>query len=181
MGILASGPTLLRQLRRRVIFSSVHAPRVLGIDDWAWRKGRRYGTILCDLERGQIVDLLPDRSVESTAQWLRAHPGTEIFSRDRASLYAQAATEAVPHAIQVAEPSDAAAVRKHAAADSGFAAAGRIGAAARRNQFERRRGVEGGVSEKSLRNQANHGFLAWAEDLRGRSGLCRSNECEKGG
>jgi transposase len=103
LGILASGPTLLRQLRRRVISSFVHAPRVLGIDDWAWRKGRRYGTILCDLERGKVVDLLPDRSAESTAQWLRAHPGTEIVSRDRASLYAQAATKALPHAVQVAD------------------------------------------------------------------------------
>ena len=103
LGILASGPTLLRQLRRKVIFSSAQAPRVLGIDDWAWRKGRRYGTILCDLERGKVVDLLPDRSAESTAQWLRTHPGTEIVSRDRASLYAEAATKAAPHAVQVAD------------------------------------------------------------------------------
>ena len=86
-----------------MIFSSAQAPRVLGIDDWAWRKGRRYGTILCDLERGKVVDLLPDRSAESTAQWLRAHPGTEIVSRDRASLYAEAATRAAPSAIQVAD------------------------------------------------------------------------------
>jgi len=103
LGILASGPTLLRQLRRKVIFSSAQAPRVLGIDDWAWRKGHRYGTILCDLERGKVVDLLPDRSTESTAQWLRTHPGTEIVSRDRASLYAQAAAAAAPHAVQVAD------------------------------------------------------------------------------
>jgi len=102
-GILASGPTLLRQLRRKVIFSSAQAPRVLGIDDWAWRKGRRYGTILCDLERSKVVDLLPARSAESTAQWLRAHPGTEIVSRDRASLYAEAVTKAAPHAVQVAD------------------------------------------------------------------------------
>ena len=103
LGILASGSTLLRQLRRKVIKPSAHAPRVLGIDDWAWRKGHRYGTILCDLERGKVVDLLPDRSTESTAEWLRAHPGTEIVSRDRASLYAQAATAAAPHAVQVAD------------------------------------------------------------------------------
>ena len=63
----------------------------------------RYGTILCDLERGKVVDLLPDRSSESTAQWLRTHPGAEIVSRDRASLYAQAATAAAPHAVQVAD------------------------------------------------------------------------------
>src|SRR5664279_4217354 len=103
LGILASGSTLLRQLRRKVMMPSAHAPRVLGIDDWAWRKGHRYGTILCDLERGKVVDLLPDRSAESTAEWLRAHPGTEIISRDRASLYAEAATKAAPHAVQVAD------------------------------------------------------------------------------
>ncbi|MGC1548348.1 MAG: ISL3 family transposase [Rhodanobacter sp.] len=103
LGILASGSTLLRQLRRKLIKTSAQGPRVLGIDDWAWRKGHRYGTILCDLERGKVVDLLPDRSAESTAQWLRAHPGTEIVSRDRASLYAQAATAAVPQAVQVAD------------------------------------------------------------------------------
>jgi transposase len=94
LGILASSSTLLRQLRRRVIVPSARSPRVLGIDDWAWRKGHRYGTILCDLESGKVVDLLPDRSTESTAQWLRTHPGAEIVSRDRASLYAQAATSA---------------------------------------------------------------------------------------
>lgn len=103
LGILASGSTLLRQLRRKVIMPLAHAPRILGIDDWAWRKGHRYGTILCDLERGKVVDLLPDRSSESTAQWLRTHPGTEIVSRDRASLYAQAARAAVPQAVQVAD------------------------------------------------------------------------------
>jgi transposase len=103
LGILTSGSTLLRQLRRKLIKPSAQGPRVLGIDDWAWRKGHRYGTILCDLERGKVVDLLPDRSAESTAEWLRAHPGTEIVSRDRASLYAQAATIAAPQAVQVAD------------------------------------------------------------------------------
>lgn len=103
LGILASASTLLRQLRRMAWKYPAQGPRVLGIDDWAWRKGHRYGTILCDLERGKVVDLLPDRSSESTARWLRTHPGTEIVSRDRASLYAQAATAAAPHAVQVAD------------------------------------------------------------------------------
>jgi len=70
---------------------------------------------------------------------------------------------------------------KHAAADGGFAAASRVGAAARRNQSGRRRGVDGEVSVKWIPNQASHGFWAWAEDLRGRQGLRRWNECEKGG
>jgi transposase len=76
---------------------------VLGIDDWAWRKRQRYGTILCDLEHGKVIDLLPDRSEASTEQWMRNHPGAEIVSRDRASLYAAAATKAAPQAIQVAD------------------------------------------------------------------------------
>jgi transposase len=103
LGILASGWTLLRQLRCAAAMDCARAPRVLGIDDWAWRKGRRYGTIFCDLENGGVVDLLPDRSAESTARWLRAHPGVEIISRDRASLYAEAAAKAAPQAIQVAD------------------------------------------------------------------------------
>ena len=102
LGIVASDSTLLRQLRHRTE-EKFTSPRVLGIDDWAWRKGHRYGTILCDLERGKVIDLLPDRSAESTERWLRSHPGTEVISRDRASLYAQAATNAAPRAVQVAD------------------------------------------------------------------------------
>jgi transposase len=76
---------------------------VVGIDDWAWWKGHRYGTIFCDLERGKVVDLLPDRSTNSTAAWLMAHPEIEIVSRDRASLYAEAAAKTAPQAVQVAD------------------------------------------------------------------------------
>jgi len=103
LGVLACASTFLRQLRRKTLVVPTQGPRVLGIDDWAWRKRQRYGTILCDLEGGKVIDLLPDRSEKSTEQWLRNHPGTEIVSRDRASLYASAATKAVPQAIQVAD------------------------------------------------------------------------------
>ncbi|WP_407542152.1 ISL3 family transposase (plasmid) [Deinococcus radiomollis] len=77
--------------------------RVLGIDDWADRKGLTYGTILVDLEAQQIVDLLPDRSAESVAEWLRQHPGVQIITRDRASVYADGARQGAPDAVQVAD------------------------------------------------------------------------------
>jgi len=103
LGLLASGSTLLRQMRRRIQPCTVPAPRVLGIDDWAWKKRHRYGTILCDLEAGKVIDLLPDRESETVAAWLREHPGTQIISRDRASVYAKAARRAAPEAVQIAD------------------------------------------------------------------------------
>jgi transposase len=104
LGWPVRGGTLLRQLRRRnAERSAAPVPRVLGIDDWAWRKGHRYATILCDLEAGRVVDLLPDRTTETVAEWLRMHPGVEIVSRDRASAYAEAARAGAPCAVQVAD------------------------------------------------------------------------------
>jgi transposase len=103
LGLLVSGSTLLRHLRRHARSSPVQSPRVLGIDDWAWKKGHRYGTILCDLESHKVVDLLPDRESATVAAWLRQHPGAEIVSRDRASAYSIAAHEGVPRAVQVTD------------------------------------------------------------------------------
>ncbi len=103
LGLLASRSTLLRELHQHVAATPVTAPRVLGIDDWAWKKGHRYGTILCDLEKRKVIDLLPDRESETVARWLRQHPGTEIVSRDRGGIYAEATRRAVPRAVQVAD------------------------------------------------------------------------------
>jgi transposase len=103
LGLMVSGDTLLRHLRRMAQKSAPIAHRVLGIDDWAWRKGQRYGTIVCDLERHCVVDLLPDRQSQTVTEWLRAHAPPEIISRDRAGAYAEASRLGAPHAIQVAD------------------------------------------------------------------------------
>ncbi|WP_376100882.1 ISL3 family transposase (plasmid) [Roseomonas sp. CCTCC AB2023176] len=103
LGMPSSDDTFLRMLRRRAIQGTSNAPRVLGIDDWAWSKGQRSGTILVDLERRTVVDLLPDRSSASTEAWLVEHPGAEFISRDRHGLYAEGARAGAPGARQVAD------------------------------------------------------------------------------
>lgn len=90
LGMLTSPDTLIR-LVRQTPETSVETPRVLGVDDWAKRKGQSYGTILVDLEKHEVVDLLPERSSGSLSQWLQEHPGVEIISRDRGAEYIEGA------------------------------------------------------------------------------------------
>ncbi len=77
--------------------------RVLGIDDWCWKRRLRYGTILVDLERYKVVDLLPDREVESVVDWLKTHPDIEVIVRDRGDTYTEAAGKGSPQAVQVVD------------------------------------------------------------------------------
>lgn len=97
-----SADTLLRRVKSATEPEGPR-PRYVGVDDWSLRKGQTYGTILIDLERHRVIDILPGRDGEALKEWLRHHPEVEIISRDRWAAYAEAATEAAPNAKQVAD------------------------------------------------------------------------------
>jgi transposase len=102
LGMQVSGPTLLRRMRTRSC-PPPQSVRILGIDDWSWKKGVTYGTILVDLELRRPIELLPDRSAETAQAWLRSHPEVHIVSRDRGGEYAAAARKGAPQAQQIAD------------------------------------------------------------------------------
>jgi transposase len=97
-----SGATLLRLVDRTAL-PAPPQPRVIGIDEYAKRRGLTYGTILCDLERGEVIDLLPDRDAATVAAWLKQHPSVQVIARDRASVFGRAIRDGAPTAVEVAD------------------------------------------------------------------------------
>src|SRR6266581_8489238 len=102
LGISGSRDTILRLLRQSQP-SARAEPHVIGLDDWAWKRRLRYGTLICDLERGLPIDLLADRSVERVSAWLKKHPSIDTISRDGSSEYASAIKKGAPQARQVSD------------------------------------------------------------------------------
>ena len=102
LSIPGSPDTILR-LVKGADLPAASSPRVVGIDDWSWKRRLRYGTLLCDLESGKPIDVLADREVETVSAWFERHPGVEIVSRDRSSEYAAAIRKGAPQALQVAD------------------------------------------------------------------------------
>ena len=102
LGVRVFGDALLKHIRS-FAFEEAATPKILGVDNFSFKRGQKWGTILVDLEHHRLVDVLPDRSSETFAAWLAQHSGIEVVSRDRSGEYADAVRQAAPDAIQVAD------------------------------------------------------------------------------
>ena len=102
-GISVCGDTLLNLIKAAGKNYEASPGKIIGVDDWAYRRGKEYGTLICDMETHKIVDVLEGRDHETLEKWLQGHPDIKIVSRDRASSYSSAVRSALPQAVQIAD------------------------------------------------------------------------------
>ena len=102
-GIRVSGDTLLNMVKAAGESYRSEVGKKIGVDDWAYRRGQEYGTIICDLETHDVIEVLKGRDSETFEKWLRGYPDIEIVSRDRASEYTSAVKKVLPEAVQIAD------------------------------------------------------------------------------
>ncbi|NJO82158.1 MAG: ISL3 family transposase [Blastochloris sp.] len=100
---MSTSPATIQRLICAVSLPTIPSLHAIGIDEWAWRRGQRYGTIIVNLINHQVIDLLPDRSATTVAAWLRQHPTIKVVCRDRSELYADGIRRGAPQAVQVAD------------------------------------------------------------------------------
>lgn len=103
LGILVHPSTLIRLIRALPEPPLTNAPAIVGVDDFALRRSRRYGTIIVDMTTGKVIDMLDSRDAEPFTRWLSDHPGAQVICRDRAGAYAAAARDGAPDAVQCAD------------------------------------------------------------------------------
>jgi transposase len=96
-------PRAILRFMHTLALAPISAPRIIGLDDWAWKRGQRYGAVIIDLERSQPIARLSDRSQPTVAQWLRDHPTIQMVARDRSKEFTAAITETLPKALHVAD------------------------------------------------------------------------------
>jgi len=96
-------PDTILRLVKQTQLPTASSPRVVGVDDWSWKRGLRYGTLICDLESNRPIDVLADRSVQTVSARFEKRPSVEIVSRDRSSEYAAAISKGAPQALQVVD------------------------------------------------------------------------------
>jgi len=101
-GVLISGDTIIRMLLRNTR-EVPYTGEAIGVDDWAYRKGQTYGTLICDVQTGKPIALFPGRDGAGLKDWLRGNKQVKLVTRDRAGAYAAAIQEVLPDAVQIAD------------------------------------------------------------------------------
>ena len=104
-GINISHDTILRDLKKlpKDLIKVDKAVTNIGVDDFAFKKGKHYCTLICDLDKRKVLEILPSRNKEDLLEWLKKYPQIKLVSKDVSITYASAVKEALPKAKQISD------------------------------------------------------------------------------